>query len=723
VDVFFVISGYLITDQLYRELSTSGRVNFGAFYARRARRLLPSASLVIVATLAVSAVVLPPLEVAGVARDAISGAFYFANYRFAAEATNYLAGGSTSPFLHYWSLGVEEQFYLVWPLLLVLCSLPWLGRRRPKTPARLERGCGEGCLGRRDGKARVFVGLAIVGAASFALSLFLTRVDPPWAFFSLPTRAWELAAGGLVALAAAVIRRLPASMAALIGWIGVAGIGWAVAGLHPATPFPGVAAVIPVAGTMAVIAGGEVSSGRSPHLRPDPHVRPRPLPGARPLPGPHLLLGRRPLQFLGGVSYTWYLWHWPALVLAPLILGHLLSVPGRLVAVAASLALAVVTTVLVERPAQRASWLTARPARSLLFGGVLGCCSVATALVAVNMSPIVVGKSRATAVKLALPPAAALRKASPPPTAAARKVSPALAAARVLTAEANQAVRRSLAMKDVPVNLNPPISVVASGAGMATPFWDGCFDGFTDAAVNPCNYGDVGARRTIVLFGDSHALMWFPAFDKIALANHWHLVAQAKATCPPIDVPVFSPDLGYWYVQCDAWRAAVVARIRELRPAIVVLGFSREYGISNDHVDVDGPAWMGGLTKMIRTLRSFGSRVVVMGDVPYPAEVVPDCLSAHPTDLSVCQIRKRLPRFNAAGVVEEQRVVERAGAGYIDTEPWFCGPTRCAVVIGDKIVYHDDNHISASFAAWLTPVISADLRLVTPAHLWPHSPS
>src|SRR5579863_9263472 len=207
VDVFFVISGFLITGLIHDEVAGSGsrRLSFAGFYARRARRLLPSAILVIAATVAASAAVLSPLRAASVLRDGVFSSLYTANYRFASEATNYLsASNAASPFLHFWSLGVEEQFYLIWPALLVLAVLVWR---------------------RRSTRLAAFVALATVGIVSFAVSLWLTQVNEPWAFFSLPTRAWELSAGGLVALSVPELRRLSGAVSGALGWIG---LGWIV---------------------------------------------------------------------------------------------------------------------------------------------------------------------------------------------------------------------------------------------------------------------------------------------------------------------------------------------------------------------------------------------------------------------------------------------------------------------------------------------------------------
>jgi peptidoglycan/LPS O-acetylase OafA/YrhL len=679
VDVFFVISGFLITDHLGRELGQRGGIAFGTFYARRARRLLPSALLVIGVTVVVSCLVLPPLQAMVVAKDGLANAFYVGNYRYALQATNYLsANGPVSPLLNYWSLGVEEQFYLVWPALLFGASLVWWHRSTRSGGTNQRRS--------QPLFSVVVASMAILAACSLAFSIWLTRVDEPWAFFSLPTRAWELAVGGLLALTAPRLARLPSGWASLLGWAGIGAIVFSAVAFTSATPFPGTAAIVPVAGAAAVVAGG----------------------CARPRLGAVWVLRRWPMQVLGRVSYTWYLWHWPALILAPSIVGHQLNVWGNVAVCGIALVLATITTVLLERPLQRAPWL-ARPRRTLALTVGLSGALVATILLSTAALPSLIGSGHARSGTLAVQRQKSGRSTTE------TTISPAAFAAQNLTNQVQVDVDHSVGILDVPSNLTPSLADAASDE--AAPFVDGCFDNFTDNSVNPCNYGDVTAppSKTVVLFGDSHALMWFPAYDNLANRYGWHLIPQAKATCPPINITVFSPTLGEPYVGCNQWRAAVVARIQALHPALVVLGFSREYGIPDDHVVVDGSAWMAGLSSMMTTLRATGAQVVLMGDVPYPMSgLVPDCLSAHLTNATACTMPKQYPYFNPSGVGQEESVAAAAGASYIDTEPWFCaGDDYCTVIVNNILVYRDDNHITDTYDSWLTPVIGADLEVVT----------
>jgi peptidoglycan/LPS O-acetylase OafA/YrhL len=326
VDVFFVVSGFLITGLITRELERTGTVSLPAFYARRARRLLPAALLVIVVTIVASAVILPPLRTTEVAADGAASALYVGNLRFALQATDYLqADLAPSPLLHYWSLGVEEQFYLFWPALLLLVA------------------------GRRIALNRVAVAVAVVGIASFALSIVWTETDAPLAFFLLPTRAWELAVGAALALAAARVATVPAwvSTAAV-----AAGLALIVAGamlFDLETPFPGTAALVPVAGGALVLAGG---------LR-------------QPLGSLSRLLALGPMRYIGRISYSLYLWHWPVLVLPAVLFGGPLPAVIRLGLALLTIPLAAASQRWVEDPIRHGRFVPVRIGRALALAGTL----------------------------------------------------------------------------------------------------------------------------------------------------------------------------------------------------------------------------------------------------------------------------------------------------------------------------------------------------------------
>ncbi|HTY34208.1 MAG TPA: acyltransferase, partial [Mycobacterium sp.] len=332
VDVFFVISGFLITGLLWREASSAGTVRLRRFYGARARRLLPASAAVGVVTLIASALLLPPLLARSAIGDGIASALYVSNYWFIIRGANYFASHvPPSPFQHYWSLGVEEQFYLVWPALII--GTAWLirlARRRTRAQA-------------TSSQRPYLVVLALVAVVSFALSFAATYVVAAAAFYSLPTRAWQLAVGGLVALTAGQWRRLPTRAAALTGWAGLGVVLLACTQLSATTLYPGVAALLPTLGTALVIGAG----------------------CAIPAQGCGRVLGLSPMRAIGRISYSWYLWHWPVLVLAPALLGHPLGLAARLAAALISGGLAVLTLRVLENPLRFAPRIRRSPLASL----------------------------------------------------------------------------------------------------------------------------------------------------------------------------------------------------------------------------------------------------------------------------------------------------------------------------------------------------------------------
>ena len=657
VDVFFVISGFLITGLLWREVATTNTVALGRFYGARARRLLPAAATVGIATALVVAVVLPPLQARSVFLDGIACALYAGNYRFAMHGTDYLASDlPPSPFQHYWSLGVEEQFYLVWPVLII--GTAWLVHRLRA-----------GAAARATPYAVVLV---LVAAASLAAAVLWTRTSPSWAFFSLPTRAWELAAGGLVALSIHQWRRLPLLPATIVGWGGLALIVLTCTQLGPRTPYPGTAALLPVLGTALVIGAGPVTGGL----------------------GVGRVLCRPAMRAIGRVSYSWYLWHWPVLLLMPPLLGEPAGLPARLSATAVSGGLAVITLHLVENPGRFAAALRRSAKASLAVAGAASAATACACVLLLNVIPVPVGHGAAA-------PRANI--VAVPPTTIAPAVSPQEAAVQHAFAQARDAVAASAGLRAVPSNLDPPLA--KAPADKAAVFVNGCVRSWREIGQGECATGDIASPTTVALVGDSHAAMWNPAFQHLAEQRHWRLETLAKVTCPLQDLHITSPYLGREYTECEQWRAQIVNRLKAEHPRLVVLDMSRRYGADFGFTSYD-PAWIDTLGRTVAQLRSIGAAVLVLGPVPDPGSSVPTCLSGHVDDATACAPARPVA-VDDGGVSAERAATTAGGGRYADLTDLFCTADRCPVIVGNTLVFRDDNHVTTEYAQLLTPVFGA----------------
>lgn len=657
VDVFFVISGFLITGLLFREAAATNTVALGRFYGARARRLLPAAAIVGTVTAIAAAAVLPPLQARSVFLDGIASALYVGNYRFALRGTDYLTTDAPSPFQHYWSLGVEEQFYLVWPVLIIATA--WLVQRVP-----LLRGAAK----RAAPYAAV---LAVVAVASLTAGALWTRTSPSLAFFSLPTRAWELAAGGLVALSLQQWRRLSLLTASIAGWGGLVLILLTCTQLGAHTPYPGVEALLPVLGTALIVGGGAVTGGL----------------------GPGRLLCRPAMRAIGRISYSWYLWHWPVLLLMPALLGEPAGLPARLSATAVSAGLAVITLHLVENPGRFAAALRRSAKVSLAVAGGASAATACACMLLLNVIPAPVGHG------VAAPRANIV--AAPPAGVAA--VSPQEAAVRQAFDQARVVLAGAAGLRAVPSNLDPPLD--KAPADKAAVFVNGCVRSWRDVGQSECATGDTASPTTVALIGDSHAAMWNPAFEQLAEQRHWRLETVAKVTCPLQDLHIVSPYLGREYTECEQWRADIMGRMNAEHPRLVVLDMSRRYGGDFGFTSYD-PAWIDTLGRTVAQLRATGATVLVLGPAADPHSPAPTCLSAHLDDATACAPTRSVA-VNDDGIAAERAATVGNGGHYADLTDLFCAPDRCPLIVGNTLVFRDDNHVTTQYARLLAPVMGA----------------
>jgi len=621
VDVFFVISGYLITRLLRAEISRTGTIRLPAFYARRIRRLLPAAGFVLVVSLPLAAMVLSPIQMIGTAVSAQAAAAYVSNVHFLRLASDYFSGDVTSnPMLHTWSLSVEEQFYLAWPLVLLVFA-------------------------RAGSHRRLAWALTAIGLVSFAASCRYTSTNESLAFYGTPLRAWEFACGGLASMFVPASGEAPSPAArvwyAAGGWLGVALIVVAAGVYSATTEFPGAAALVPVAGASLLLIAGAPRS-------------------APPVGSAGRVLSAPGMRWIGRRSYSWYLWHWPILVLGTA--SHVaVNLPARLGLAAIALLLADVTYRFIEQPARAASFDPAnrrgRPWRAIQLG-IAGTVAVIACAEGVRRWAITASNSPGQ---------------------------------RAYTAAASD---------------------------IAAPYQDGCVNATRDDRVHVCVYGVPSSPTRVALFGDSHAVQWFPALDEIARARGWTLLVISKSRCATADVPVYEAGSRHRSLACERWRRAAMDTIERRHPAFVVLSNALVY-VRGPRLDPEVPAvsvgrWEGGIARTLGGFQERGIATIVIRDTPLLAANVPLCLArsgwlGHAT---CATDRARALNGDVAGA-ERRAVATMSDSREIDLSDALCGRRICPPMVNGIVAYSDNEHLTATMARSLAPAL--EQALVGPA--------
>jgi peptidoglycan/LPS O-acetylase OafA/YrhL len=640
VDVFFVISGFLITGHLLREYHKTGRVALLDFWGRRAKRLVPAAALVLTVTWLASRLVLPATRLADTATQIRASALYYQNWQLAWNAVDYLKlDSAASPVQHFWSLSVEEQFYLGWPLLFLLAALVALIARPRARRAR--------------GHLVVLLLAGAVVAGSLWYSVYYTHANPAGAYFVTTTRIWELGLGGLIAL-------LPVGLskwAGRLGLLGWAGLGLVVASafvLSGTNAFPGYLALLPAGGAAALILGGS-AAGRF---------------------GPHRLTSTRTMVFVGGISYSLYLWHWPLIVLYTARTGRSIGPVSGPAIVVVAVALSWLTKVWVEDKVRTASLLSGH-----------GWRSVSTALAAVV--PVVL-----VSVFIA---------AEPGPWNG--RLGPNYPGAAVLASKVTKdRVKRA------------PFVPQPTGIKLPEYWQQGCLVPEASATPKECVYGDTKHPvLTVALAGDSIAGEWFTPLQQIAVKRHWKLVTELHSICPLTSALLVTPATGGPYTACHAWGAAVVHDLdTKIRPDVVIT--SEIPGLATTKHPAGGAAAQAdigdGMASYWKQLEGHGISVVAIRESPEVSVNVPECLTENPTAPKKCAVS----RAKAIKPDVPSAYATRAAAGkvpLIDMNPLICGRVKCPPIVGNVLVYQDGHHLTSTYALTTAPYLESRLLKVS----------
>ncbi|HEX5087962.1 MAG TPA: acyltransferase family protein [Nocardioides sp.] len=661
VDVFFVISGFLISQLLFREVERSGRVSIPGFYARRARRILPAATLVTIATIVASGIWLSAIDLLEVCKDAVWAVFFAANVRFAAVGTDYFAQDQPpSPLQHYWSLSVEEQFYLVWPALLL--GLVLLARRRA-LPPRL-----------------VLAVLALVTGASFAWSVVSTSSDPLAAYFSTPARVWELGLGALTALVAGGLApRWSGLVRGLVCTAGLVCIAIACVTFSEATPFPGYAAALPVVGSALVLLAG--AGGQA--------VQPLPV----------RALGVLPMRTVGDWSYSLYLWHWPVLIIAARVvdpdLGHGLGFWRTAVCLVVVFVLSGMTYRYVEQPFRSPQRFPLRRALMLY----------PTAVVLV-LAASLGGRyySEWSSGALGDNPAISLTNfgvKDPSRYDLDKDKTVALVQASVIAARHHMAI---------PSKLDPDILMVRDDE----PDVGAC--DYENGSRELCPRGDPDADRSIVVFGNSHGRMWIPAFDQMGKELGYKTYYFVKPNCGAslVSVGELVPGSPLW-PECDDFRSWALDQIAELHPDLVVVSSSGPnpvlYDQDGNRIPKEGvPAAVhDGYVDLFDRLSASSQRAVLLRDVPKSEDLPDECLTKKGNDLGDCLFTPLPASVEDADISEA--AARSTGTEVVDPTRWLCWDGSCPTVIGNVLPYRDRGHLTTVYAAALADELSKALGL------------
>lgn len=635
VDVFFVISGFLITGLLVREIERAGTISLRNFYARRIRRLLPASATTLFAVAIAAAVWMPVSEWRSLATELVTSMFYVQNLLMVVRQVDYLAyDASPSPLLHFWTLSVEEQFYIFWPLLML--AMASLARMKCWPLRRV-----------------LWLSLGTVCLLSLGHSIHISFVDPAPGYFLTTTRVWELGVGGLLAIARPDLKVAPWGRQVL-AWTGLLAIAVSALFYSHRLPFPGYEALLPTLGAAAIIYASLDSNAA---------------------------LGRwfstGPMQYLGTVSYSLYLWHWPVLIFYPFVTGRQSdSFQDGLVVVLVSLALAHLCHRFVEERFRHT--LPKEVFRPYVMAGALSAGVVlASAVISFESANRTRGVFDTLANDAAYPGAMAIYRGE-------RAPHPGRGGDYVPEAG---------------------VATLDRGSAYDSEGRSSCIATVRSEEVNSCDFGPSRASRTIVLVGDSHAVHWLPAFEAVADSADWQVKGLTKSNCMFTAELIGNSSSGKSrdYTECKIWGEKVLQRLLEEKPDLVILSHSARH-VLNGYPAGEGEDRMArGIVRYTEILRDAGIQVAAIRHTPWQSVNVPQCMARPGSSIEQCSTTEGLAVHS--GTLGLALTMDPS-IKPIDMLPYFCLSEVCPAVIGNVLVYRDRHHLTATYARSLAPILA-----------------
>lgn len=670
VDVFFVISGFLITGLLQRELQRTGKISFANFYKRRARRIMPAAVSVLIVTSAAAYLLFSEARTRETLADAVWSLFFAANWHFSAVGTDYfLATGPTSPLQHFWSLAVEEQFYVVWPCVMLLIFA--VGGR---------------IVSWNEGSARKAVGfvMAVIVILSFAWAYYQSATSPTAAYFSTFTRGWELGVGALVAVSEPVLRRIADVLRPFIAWAGLGGIIWSTFYISAELAFPAPWAAVPVLSTALVIVAGTGGKQR--------------------LLG---LLTNRVTGYIGNVSYSLYLWHFPVIIFAAALM------PERTpefywAALIAMFFLTAASFHLVEEPCRKFSWSHPKKRKSR------GWRSLAThdhtkEIGLVVLSVITIGVVSAALMGISPYGAAANSSKLTAKAPLLERPSVANTPAADTSVEGEHAVKIAAALgaSDFP-EFVPPIE------SLGTDAWSkraeiSCMN-VSSGNVDRCLTGPLDASKTAVVLGDSFAVAWLPGLRAALEPLGYNIQALTMGQCPAAKVSV-TLEGGAAFPACEAHLRWAVDRVATMKPELTILASSQDSTmrrLTSGKTGQDAVAEIvAGLEDTVAAVSGNTGRIAVLSSPPAGK------------NMQACVTKFASPRSCTTELSSDWRAlstaeakVSTAAVSYVNTVSWFCNDEGyCPGFVGNTPVRVDTGHITVEYSQLLAPLLSKALDL------------